>query len=546
MLIATKDAKIYAKMASFLADTGLHCMRVSDLGKVRETYDEHTPDIAIVDGNLSKQEVLDTCTELRDMAGTEKLAILVLISDMDDASLTAVLATGADDFIGRNIKPLSFKSRVLANVSRIDAMKTLATRIHDSKLLIEITSHLVISTSILDNLHNVTLLISEELSVDRCSIVLVRPQGDLGLVVSSSDDPTIRGLAINLQHYPEIALTIKRSLPLIIEDVDRTQILEAVLPQINEAGVAAMALFPIIRQEAAVGVLFLRFSKKRKDFDARKAVFCQTVANATSIAMHNVEILELLKEKTREVEKAQTDALDQLRFLKRYEDFFLSAFDGNVVIEQSGQVVFANPVASEMMGQDVSLMNGKPFEQLLLSEERADFQDLLSEFVRGETQRQVDFRILQKNENDRVITVSAGSMFGKEGLMLLTMRDVTTERILEQRLAEARERLIQGEKQAAMAELAGAAAHELNQPLTSVMTSLAMVRRLAGGEAKLQRIVDTMEQESERMASIIRRLTQITSYNTKNYVGEAKIIDLDSACADNPDSSENDNKNEHN
>ncbi|MCP4199090.1 MAG: PAS domain S-box protein [Proteobacteria bacterium] len=521
-------------METFLADTNLHCVWVSDLGKVRETHTEHAPELAIVDGNLGKNEVLATCRDLRDMAGTDKLAILVLISEMDDASLAAVLATGADDFIGRNIKPLSFKSRVLANLSRIGAMTTLASRIHDSKLLIEITSSLVISTNILDNLHNVALLISEELSVDRCSIVLVRPQGDFGLVVSSSDDPTVRGLAINLQQYPEIAQTMKQSLPLIIEDVDQEAILEPVIPKVKEAGVAAMALFPIIRQAETVGVMFLRYSQKTKDFDARKAVFCQTVANAASIAMHNVEILELLKEKTREVEKVQTEARDQLRILKRYEDFFLSGFDGNVVIKQSGDVVFANPVASEMMGQDVSRMKGNPFDRFLLAEERASFQNLLDEFVRGETRRQVDFRIMQKGETDRVITVSAGSMFGEEGLMLLTMRDVTTERMLEQRLVEARERLIQGEKQAAMAELAGAAAHELNQPLTSVMTSLAMLRRLGRDELKRKHVIDTMEQESERMALIIRSLTQITSYSTKNYVGKAKIVDLDIASLEKP------------
>jgi hypothetical protein len=43
-----------------------------------------------------------------------------------------------------------------------------------------------------------------------------------------------------------------------------------------------------------------------------------------------------------------------------------------------------------------------------------------------------------------------------------------------------------------------------------------------------------MEQESERMALIIRRLTQITSYTTKNYVGTAKIIDLDIASPEKP------------
>ena len=349
MLVATQDTEICAKMQQFLSGTDLRCLQLADLGTIREAYGEHAPEIVIVDGNMGKDKVLETCTVLREMAGTDKLAILVLISDMDDASLTAILATGADDFIGRNIKPLSFKSRVLANLSRIAAMKTLATRIQDSKLLIDITSRLVISTNILNNLHHVAQIVARELSVDRCSIVLVRPEGDFGLVVTSSDDPGVRGLAINLQNYPEIMHTVKQTMPLIIDDVEQSVVLQPVLPQVREAGVAAMSLFPIIRQEETVGVMFLRFSDKTEKLDARKAVFCQTVANATSIALRNVEVLELLKEKTREVEKVEAEARDQLRILKRYEDFFLSALDGNVVIRQSGHVVFANPVASEMI-----------------------------------------------------------------------------------------------------------------------------------------------------------------------------------------------------
>ena len=85
-----------------------------------------------------------------------------------------------------------------------------------------------------------------------------------------------------------------------------------------------------------------------------------------------------------------------------------------------------------------------------------------------------------------------------------------------------------------MAELAGAAAHELNQPLTSIMTSLAMLRRLHENAPKEEKIIDTMERESERMADIIKRMSNITNYTTKAYVRGAKIIDLDSAYLEDP------------
>ncbi|MBW2276859.1 MAG: hypothetical protein JRF63_05160, partial [Deltaproteobacteria bacterium] len=96
------------------------------------------------------------------------------------------------------------------------------------------------------------------------------------------------------------------------------------------------------------------------------------------------------------------------------------------------------------------------------------------------------------------------------------------------RLAEAQERLVDSERKGAMMEVAGAAAHELNQPLTSVMTTTAMLRRMIDADDDgARRLLETMEQEAERMAGIIRRLGELTEFTTKAYVGTARIIDLD-------------------
>jgi uncharacterized protein YpbB len=60
------------------------------------------------------------------------------------------------------------------------------------------------------------------------------------------------------------------------------------------------------------------------------------------------------------------------------------------------------------------------------------------------------------------------------------------------------------------------------------MTSVAMMRRLlAGTDDPPTKIMETVEREAERMASIIRRLSKLTEYTTKTYVGSSRIIDLD-------------------
>src|SRR5208283_4878081 len=91
------------------------------------------------------------------------------------------------------------------------------------------------------------------------------------------------------------------------------------------------------------------------------------------------------------------------------------------------------------------------------------------------------------------------------------------------------------ERQAIVAELAGAAAHELNQPLTSVMAYAELLKRRLEPETGPYSAAEVIFNEAERMAEIVRKIGKITKYETKSYVGRARILDLDrSAPASTP------------
>ena len=83
------------------------------------------------------------------------------------------------------------------------------------------------------------------------------------------------------------------------------------------------------------------------------------------------------------------------------------------------------------------------------------------------------------------------------------------------------------EKQAAIAELAGAAAHELNQPLTSILATASMLVRNHGDEPTTARRLDVIVTEAERMAELVRKIGRIVRYETKAYVGGSNILDLE-------------------
>jgi signal transduction histidine kinase len=98
---------------------------------------------------------------------------------------------------------------------------------------------------------------------------------------------------------------------------------------------------------------------------------------------------------------------------------------------------------------------------------------------------------------------------------------------MEQRLAQAQEQILAQERQAIVAELAGATAHELNQPLTSIMAYAEMLKRRLDPDIAPYAAADVIFNEAERMAEIVRKIGKITKYETKSYVGRARILDLD-------------------
>jgi signal transduction histidine kinase len=84
------------------------------------------------------------------------------------------------------------------------------------------------------------------------------------------------------------------------------------------------------------------------------------------------------------------------------------------------------------------------------------------------------------------------------------------------------------ERQAVAVELAGTAAHELNQPLTSILGYAELLkRRLDDGHPIDRKPIEVICREAERMAAIVRKIGQITAYETQPYVGGSQILALD-------------------
>jgi len=94
------------------------------------------------------------------------------------------------------------------------------------------------------------------------------------------------------------------------------------------------------------------------------------------------------------------------------------------------------------------------------------------------------------------------------------------------RLKEGMTRELEAERLRSGVQLAGAAAHELRQPLTVIMGVLEQMKEMTSGDAEMARDAGMVVEACDRMDAVIERMLDITSYKTKSYDDGTEILDL--------------------
>jgi len=220
-------------------------------------------------------------------------------------------------------------------------------------------------------------------------------------------------------------------------------------------------------------------------------------------------------------------------FLERLID---SSVDAIIAADMKGNIIVFNKAAEVICGFKASEVIGKLNVAQLYPEGMArELMRKLRAPEYGGVGRLASSRAEIIARTGERIPVSLSSSIIYEGTRETAtvgiFTDLRDRLSLERKLTDAEARLLESEKNAVIVALAGTAAHELNQPLTSVMGYAELLKRKIKETDPTWRPVDIIHREAERMAEIVKKIGKITRYETKAYVGSAKIVDLDKAAA---------------
>ncbi|QAT88602.1 sensory box histidine kinase [Corallococcus coralloides] len=523
----------------------------------------------------------------------------------------------------------------------------------DLALLLELTADYAESSDVEALLHGVTRRLAEQLDIARATLVMVGGGVDEGVIVAASDDPGMKDLRIDLARYPEIREVVRTGKPVVMQEAATHPLLgDLERRAVAARGIHAIAALPLPIRGQVRGVLLLRAAGRRRAFSSREIDFLTTVAHATAVALRSASVLQ-------SVQTARLAAEEKAASFKPYQLFFAHVSEGVAILDDEAAVLSLNPAGAQMLDTTAGEARGKHLNQITQPVDDGVLMELVTSASRGEARMGVDVVVRTPAGRCLTLSMSAAPLRDEDAATILSFRDVTHARKLEDELRntkdflerlidssvdaiiaadlkgriilfnkgaeamcgytaqEAQEklnalqlyppgvaqrimaqlrgpdmggkgrlsltrqelmhrsgervpvnmtasivyeggresftvgiftdlrdrvqlerklydvetRLEESEKNAVIVALAGTAAHELNQPLTSVMGYAELLKRKLKEEDFAYRPVDIIYREAERMAEIVRKIGKITRFEVKSYVGAKQILDLDKASS---------------
>lgn len=280
----------------------------------------------------------------------------------------------------------------------------------------------------------------------------------------------------------------------------------------------------------------VRRGESRPEIDLQMRTIAGTPKTLAVCAapMHDEQGAVILSFRDVTVPRRLADELRQTKdFLERLID---SSVDGIVAADMTGKVIVFNKGAEFICGYtaEEALAHLNVRDLYPPGVAREVLARLRSESEGGQGRLPVTRLDIVTKSGERVpVSLSASIIYenGREMATVGIFTDLRDRMQLERKLSDAETRLEESERNAVIVALAGTAAHELNQPLTSVMGYAELLRRKLKETDFAFRPVDIIYREAERMAEIVRKIGKITRYETKSYVGAARILDLDKASS---------------
>lgn len=468
-----------------------------------------------------------------------------------------------------------------------------------------------------------------------------------GEVIASTEIQDNTTLVIDLGRYPEIRAAVEKKEAIAIEDIATTTLIgDDIRSVILAKGIHSSFVLPIFDISDIIGVVLVR-SKDPIQLSSFLQRYYFIQANMLASAILNISRMKVLEE-------SKNKAYELLKINEDYEFLFNHAMDGMMLIDRDGKIRAVNRSFEKLTGYGAREIIGQNYSNAIANDaSRETANHIFQGYLRRQFVSKFEIEIKTKSGALKTISIRATPLPGRQDVSLISLRDVTEEKLLskellkttdlllktissssdaiiavdtagkllffneeatrlfgysrdeaiqyvhvtqlypqnvakevmkllrqsptkhirnypievrtrggetipvtlsgaivynekgeeqmsvgylrderekirmEKSLDEALSKLIEAEKNDAMTNLAGAAAHNLNQPLSAIQGySELLIHRLKDKDATTVDYASRIISEVEKMSGIIKQISRITKYEIKPYAGTARIVDI--------------------
>jgi PAS domain S-box-containing protein len=224
---------------------------------------------------------------------------------------------------------------------------------------------------------------------------------------------------------------------------------------------------------------------------------------------------------------------DELRHTKEFlEKLIDSSVDAILAADVHGRCILFNsgaealtgyPAAEALTSLDIRKLYPEGVAQMLIDRLRSE------EFGGRGRLSATRVEVVTRSGERVPVNMTASILYegDREVAFVGIITDLRDRVQLERKLSDAEVRLEESKRNAVLMALAGTTAHELNQPLTSVLGFAELLKRKLKTDDESYKRVDTIFREAERMKEIVKKIGKITRFELKSYVGESQILDLE-------------------
>jgi two-component system, NtrC family, sensor kinase len=372
---------------------------------------------------------------------------------------------------------------------------------------VQAISKLVGSTLDLDTvLRTIVERLPAGMQAQGCTIRLLTPQTNrLVLVASSglSQEYLDRGEVVDEKN----AIRALKGEPVAISNVledDRVFYKE----HMGREGIKSLLAVPIKAKEEVIGIIRV-LAREYRTFSKAEVNFSMAVAEVGGAAIANARTyrkITLLFNQIEEQEMFLANILDCIR-------------QQLLVVDRQRRVVMANRAFIEIDGRKESDVLGLDYGRICRMELEGELCPVDQVLLTG----QMATIVQQIGEGDGTqwFERTATPMMNETGeleFVIEIIRDLTAQRRLE---AEQEER----SKLQGVVEMAGTVAHEINSPLFAALGTAQLLEVDAAGDEQKEDI-GTIVRNLNIIRELTAKMTAMTGYRSRDYVGETRIIAL--------------------